>query len=180
MSLSITERVRRLRKDTLEIARDSLDHNIRVYRGLSDVAVQLTDVIKQSDITEASAAVIQPVSIPPETSPPTEPRGDEYESEAVDPPTPASERISISARYGGVTHKALLDTSRISDGGRGKCVWLRGEWMTASGAAGNITRSQVNGWQNFWRYKRNDGSEGSIAEIRDQQVQSGQENDVPW
>ena len=179
---TVTERVRKLRDDALDIARDSLDHDIRVFKGLSDVAVQLTDLIRQSSITEPAIAVGRPASTPPETSPLTESMGGEYGFELVDQSTSAPERIPISAKYRGVTHKALLDTSRISDDGRGKgkCVWFRSEWMTASGSARSITHNAVNGWNNFWRYKRDDDSEGPIAEIRDQQMQPDQEDDVPW
>ena len=48
MTDSIIERIQRLRKDTLEIAKDSLDYDLRAYRVLSDVAVRLTDIIKQN------------------------------------------------------------------------------------------------------------------------------------
>ena len=178
---SITERIRRLRKDALEIAENSLDHHdVRVYRGLSDVAVRLTDLIQQSDITESPATVSQPTYTPPETTTLTESEGDSYESEAIGQPTHASQRITISARYGRVTHKALLDISRISGGGRGKCVWYKGEWMTTSGAAGRITGNAINGWQNFWRYKRDNGLEGPVSEIRDALLRSDHQDDVPW
>ena len=158
MTDNITERVRVLRQDTLEIARDSLDHDIRVYRLLSDVAVRLTDIIQQNGATESPVMVSQTASIAPET-----------------PTTTKDERVSsrtipISARYKGVTYQAQLDASRISGAGRGKCVYFQGQWMTVSGAAGRLTSNAVNGWLNFWRYRRDSDVEAPIAEIRDRQL----------
>ena len=172
MTNSITERVRTLRKDTLEIAEDSLDHDIRVYQGLSDVAVRLTDLIQQSEVTESLALVNQPGSIPPETPMTTRAERVGYESGPASQLTHSSRTIPIYARYGGVTYQAQLDTSRISGGGRGKCVYFEDQWMTTSGAAGRVTSNAVNGWLNFWRYNRDNGSEAPIAEIRDRQLRS--------
>ena len=74
----------------------------------------------------------------------------------------------------GVMHEAELDTRRISSGGQGPCVRFRGEWVTASKAANSITGTQVNGWQNFWRYHRPNGTVGPIQELREKELTNRQ------
>ena len=152
MTDSIIERIQRLRKDTLEIAKDSLDYDLRAYRVLSDVAVRLTDIIKQNSTTESVTAVSQPNPIAYEPS-------KTIMHERVSPGT-----IGIKAKYKGVTYQALLDPSRINSGLE-ECIYFEGDWRTASGSAMRVATSNVNGW-NFWRYKRDDGSEGRLSEIR--------------
>ena len=73
--------------------------------------------------------------------------------------------LPIFKRYKGVRYDAQLDRSKIN-GGRGECVLFRGRWQTVSGAATAITNNQVNGWRNFWKYQRADGTIASIEELR--------------
>ena len=152
MTDNITERIRRLRKDTMEIAQDSLDHDLRAYHVLTDVAIRLTDIIKQSGVTESTVIKGRPSSLASEADAIT---GDESVS---------SRTTVIYARYKGVYYQAQLDSYRISIGVE-ECVYYEGDWRTASGAAMRVARSNVNGW-NFWRYKRDNGSEGRIAELK--------------
>ena len=158
--IGLTERIQRLRQDTLDIARDSLDHDIRAYRVLSHVAVRLTDIIQQNGTSESPVSADGLVPKSPDA--------------AV---TALNERISSStipiyARYRGVTHHAKLDPSRISSTGRGDCVLFEGQWMSVSGSVREITSTSVNGWVQFWRYRRDNGVEAQIDEIRKRQLRS--------
>ena len=172
---SIVKRIRELREQTLETAAESLRANDeRIYRGLSDVAVRLTALIPSTDVDSHATTVKRPAPV----STLTIREGDKSEYESMNQPVSASPTIPIFARRGGVTYEAELDTSRISSGGRGACVRYESQWMTTSKAAGRITGNAVNGWQNFWRYERSDGSNGPIQELRDRQQRS--EVDVPW
>lgn len=171
---SIVKRIRGLRDQTLETAAESLRANDeRRYRGLSDIAVRLTALIPVSDLPDDTVAADRPIPAPPSVI--QERVESEYESVLRPMSTSTTE---IFAKRRGVTYKAELDTSRISSGGRGECVLYQGQWMTASGAAGEITGTAVNGWQNFWRFRRQDGSEGPIQELRDRQQRT--DADVPW
>ena len=171
----VVERIRELREQILETAAESLRLNDeRMYRGLSEVAVRLTALIPPSEVVSQATAMNQPT---PALAPtPNESGEAEFDSEShlVSPPS----NIRIFARRRGVTYEAELDTTRISGGGRGECVLYEGQWMTTSRAAGKITGTAVNGWQNFWRYERSDGSNGSIQELRDRQLHS--EDELPW
>ena len=87
-------------------------------------------------------------------------------------PVDPSLETPIFKVYYGVRYEALLDHLRIRPEatGDGKCVQYDGDWYTASGAARMIVQSyskSVNGWKQFWRYTRSDGSCGPIEEIRD-------------
>ncbi len=170
---NVIERIRNIRKQVLSVAEESLDANDEnTYRGLSEVALQLTSLIPLDNDSTAKSATDQLVS----ASPVAVRERTEARYEAVSQKLDAT---SISVVYGGLRHRAELDTTRISSGGRGKCVQYEGEWMTASGAAGLITGGAVNGWR-FWQYRRANGTEGPIQEIRDRYLQSDEYDDVPW
>lgn len=160
----IVRRIRDIREQILETAAESLRANDeRRYRELSDVAVRLTALIPSSDLPEDTVAVNRLI---PASAPTIHERVEsEYES------------VEIFARHGRTPYTAELDPSRISAGGRGRCVLFEGQWMTTSGAAGSITGTAVNGWK-FWSYLRSDKSKGPIQELRDRQRRS--EEDVPW
>ena len=173
----LTKRIRDLRERVLDTAAESLRANDeRKYRGLSDVAVRLTALIPSDDAANQTTAVNQPA--PESALTVREKAKAEYES--VSQPVSASQTIPIFARRRGVTYEAELDTSRISDGGRGACVWYEGQWMTTSKAADRITGTAVNGWRNFWRYERSDGSKGPIQELRNRQSHSNDADSVSW
>ena len=158
MNNTIVERVMQLRKDALQIAQDSLDHDIRVYRVLSDVAVRLTDIVQQNDTSELQMSGSQSASTVSKT-PIIADKG-------------SSRTIQIHGEHKGISYHALLDPSRISSSRRGRCVYFEGLWMTASAAAGRVTSTSVNGWKQFWRYNRDNGVEAPIHEIRELQLSS--------
>ena len=130
------KRFRGLRQDALDLASEYLDHDIRAYHALSDVAVRLTDFIQENGSTPSIVTDSRPTRL-----------------------------VKIYATCKGVPYEAQLDTSRISDTGRGDCVLFDGQYMSASAAAMKIASSQVNGWE-FWRYERDNGTEGRIKELR--------------
>ena len=72
--------------------------------------------------------------------------------------------LEIFVRYKGERYEAEYDAKRLN-GGRGRCVYFKSEWLTASLAARLITHTQVNGWR-FWKYLRTDGTAGAIEELR--------------
>lgn len=173
---SVIEQIRDIREQVLKTAAESLNVNDEnTYRGLSEVALKLTALIPLDNganvgsTTEqlASASHVPPVAVRERV---------EAKYEAV---SQQSDTTPISVMYGGRRHRAELDTMRISSRGRGKCVLYEGEWMTTSAAAGLITRGSNNGWR-FWQYRRANGSEGPIQEIRDRYLQSDEYDDVPW
>ncbi len=152
MTDSMLERMRILRDDALEIAKDSLDHDPRMFRVLNDVAERIRNAMHLNGTGVASVVVSQPTLSLPETA---------MRSTAE---ISSSQIISIYTIYNGVNYQAQLDLSRISRGVK-ECVYFEGDWRTPSGAAMRFTTSNVNGWI-FWRYKRDDGSEGRINEIK--------------
>ncbi len=162
MPSSIVERIQRLRADVLEIAKDSIDDNVRVFRGLSDVAVRLTDLI---DNGELPVTATQPLSALAETRTPPLAEKARHESESVIQPPNSRQIIPIYHNYKGVIYEAELDVSLISPYQQTKCVWFRGELMRPSQAAMRISVSSANGWL-FWRYRDN-GRELSINAIRE-------------
>ena len=171
----IEECIRDLRERVLETAAECLRlSDERRYRGLSEVAVRLTALIPPTnDVSQPNTANQLSASSAVNTD--DRGRSDlEYAGQHVS----TSPTLRIFTRRRGVIHEAVLDLSRISGGGRGECVLYGDQWMTTSRAAGKITGTAVNGWQNFWRYERSDGSTGPIQELRDQQLRS--EGDVPW
>lgn len=148
----ITVHIEELQRQIMQVASDSVEARDGRARDLFDIALRLRDLVPSPE-NQASSP-----------------------TEKISATT--SSTIQIFASYGGKPRKAELDTQRISSGGRGKCVLFQGQWMTASGAAGEITGTAVNGWQNFWRFRRQDGSEGPIQELRDRRLRS--EVDVTW
>ena len=152
MSESMKERILQLRMDALDIARESLDHDVRIYRGLSDVAVRLTDIIQQNGATESPTMMGAPDHI-------VTGNGATIEDDSA-----LLQTIPIYRKYRGVRYQAQLDPSRIKNG-REDCIYFEGEWRTPSGSAMRFTRSNTNGWT-FWRYKRDNGEEAPIHEIR--------------
>ena len=173
---SVVEQIREIREQVLKVAAESLNVNDEnTYRGLSDVALKLTSLIPLDNGANVGSATEQlapashgvPVAVPERS---------ETIYEAV---SHRGEITPIFGVYGGRRHRAELDTTRISGGGRGKCVLYEGDWMTTSGAAGLITGGSVNGWR-FWQYRRANGSEGPIQEIRDRYLQSDEYDNVPW
>ncbi len=101
---------------------------------------------------------------------------------------PEDAPVPIFARYEGGLYEATLDRSRITESGRGSCVWFMDQWMSTSRAAETIGGVPANGWI-FWQYARPDGSEGTISEIRDkvlaatetiQDALDEEDADVPW
>ena len=140
----ITGHIEELQRQIMQVASDCVEARDGRARDLFDIALRLRELVPGP---EAQASSL---------------------TEKMSATT--SSTIQIFARYGGKTRKAELDTQRISSGGRGKCVLYQGQWMTTSGAAGEITGTAVNGWQNFWTYRRQDGSEGPIQELRDRRL----------
>jgi hypothetical protein len=76
------------------------------------------------------------------------------------------QRIRIFKRYKGQVYEAEIDQSRIQQDGRGKCVLLNGNWLSASGSVFQITHTAVDGWVNFWRYQTYAGDERPIDDFR--------------
>lgn len=132
----------KLKDQTWQVARESLDQGEpRIYRTLTEYAERLSRLITRfSESGTPESAQVTPI------------RGD-------------SSMIPIFARYKENRYEAQLDVARI-DQGRGKCVQLEGQWRTASGSANHITNTSVNGWRNFWRYTRNDGSIAPIEKLK--------------
>ena len=158
MNENIVERVLQLRKDALQIAQDSLDHDIRVYRVLSDVAVRLTEIVQQNGTSELQLSRDQSLSAVSATR--------------IIADEGSSWTIPIHGKHKGVSYHAQIDPSRISSTGQGRCVFFEGQWMTVSAAAGKVTSTSVNGWKQFWRYNRDNGVEAPIDEIRKLQLGS--------
>ncbi len=176
----LTKRIQDLREQVLDTAADCLRaSDERRYRGLSDVALRLTALIPQGDTVASRTAVSEGTSA--SHAVPLLDKSEDIRSgsEETSQTMPANNTTPIFARRGRVTYEAELDPSRISGGGRGPCVQYEGQWMTTSKAAGRITGTAVNGWQNFWKYTRDDQSEGPIQELRDRQLRSAEEN-IPW
>lgn len=126
------------RDGVLVLARAALDEGERLaYRSLTDVAEKLTGTANMlSPALSRTAVSGKPSNIPIFASP---------------------------RNHGLVT--AELSLARIQDGHR-TCIKLGDEWMTASRAASSIRGTNVNGWRDFWRYHRRDGSVGPIDELR--------------
>ena len=159
---SVIEQIRDIREQVLKVAAESLDVNDEnTYRGLSEVALKLTALIPLDNGANVGSATDQLTSAP-HVRPVAVRERVEAKYEAV---SQRSDITPISVVYGGRRHRAELDTTRISSGGRGKCVLYEGEWMTTSGAAGLVTGGSVNGWR-FWQYRRASGTEGPIQELR--------------
>ena len=150
---NLTDRIRRLRQDALVLASECLDNDIRAYHALSDVAVRLTEVIQENSGTPSIVTDSRSTSVALKTA---KSFGNEADSLRT---------IPIHAIYKGVTYKAQLDTSRIGGTGRGDCVLFDGQYMSPSAAAMNVASGQVNGWL-FWRYRRDNGVEARIKELR--------------
>lgn len=130
-----------LKDQTWQLARESLDQNENsAYRTLTEFAERLTRLLASLKDGKQTLNVV---------------------------PVPNTENpniIKIFARYLGTKYEAQLDVTRIN-GGRGDCIFLDGTWKTASGAAHQITHSQVNGWR-FWKYTKEDGSTKSIEVLK--------------
>ena len=75
-------------------------------------------------------------------------------------------QLPIFRRYKGQRYQAVLDRDRIGPHGRGKCILIDGNWLSASDSAQKITKTPVNGWVNFWRYLIRPGIERPIDDIR--------------
>lgn len=126
------------RDRVFDLARTALDEgHPAAYRSLTDLAEKLT---------RTANSVLQ---VPSTKEIPTGP--------SVIP-------IFSNPRNGNIV-EAELHLGRVRDG-RGACIQLDNKWLTTSGAAMSITGTNVNGWRNFWKYHRPDGSVGSIAELR--------------
>lgn len=94
-------------------------------------------------------------------------RGHHVDKGADGAATPVlGQRIRIFKLYKGQSYEAVIDPSRIQPDGRGKCVLLNGNWLSASGSVFQITHTAVDGWINFWRYRNNAGVERPIDDIR--------------
>jgi hypothetical protein len=134
----LQRRARTLRDQAWELARDSLDQGeVQLYGVLEELVRQLTGLIAPSSVGENGSSGSKSALVP------------------------------IHKRYNGVLHRAELDRSRIN-GRSGHCILLAGQWMTVSGAYQYATKrggSNQNGWL-FWRYLRDDGTEGQIDEFR--------------
>ena len=130
----------RLKEETWRLARMSLDEGqTRIYRSLVEMTERLASLGGKDGYTNSSHL-----------------DGVESESE--------SGLVSIFDRFKGDRHEARFNGNRVN-GGRGNCVFFRGQWLTASAAARLITNTQINGWR-FWRYLRGDGTMGVIEELR--------------
>ena len=173
---STIEQIRDIRERVLKVAAESLNVNDEnTYRGLSEVALKLTALIPLDN--GATARVVAEQS-PSASHCPSVVIRERAESK-YETTSRQSGITPIAVVHGGRRYRAELDTTRISSGGRGKCVLYEGEWMTTSGAAGHITGGSHNGWR-FWQYRRTNGIEGPIQEIRDQYLQSDEYDNVPW
>jgi hypothetical protein len=138
---NLRNKLTELKDQTWQLARESLDQDeASVYRTLTEFAERLTKLI--GSLQDAKQTV-DAISVPNKANPNT---------------------IPIFSRYLGTKYEAQLDVSRIN-GGRGQCVFLDRTWKTASGAAHQITHSQVNGWR-FWKYIKEDGSIEAIEELK--------------
>ena len=169
---SVVEQIQDIREKVLNTAAESLKANDEdTYRGLSEVALRLTALIPLDNEVDVRSVSNQ---LAPASRSAIRESVSEYEAVSQQ-----SNTTPISVVYGGRRHRAELDTTRISSGGRGKCVLYEGEWMTTSGAAGLVTGGSNNGWR-FWQYRRANGSEGPIQEVRDRYLQSDEYDDVPW
>ena len=173
---SLIEQIRDIREQVLKVAAESLNVNDEnTYRRLSEVALKLTSLIPLDNGANVGASTEQ--LAPASHGAPVAVR--ERSETTYEAASQRSDITPISVVYGGRRYRAELDTTRISSGGRGKCVLYEGDWMTTSGAAGLITGGSANGWR-FWQYRRANGSEGPIQEIRDRYLQSDEYDNVPW
>ena len=118
------------------------------YRLLAHFAEQLIGLLHQpvSAIAEQLAGLLrQPATGQPQASEHAE--------------------VLIFKVYKDTRYEAELDISRHNAQNR-DCVRYKGEWMTPTGAAKKINPTNVNGWTQFWKYMRNDGTVGIIGELR--------------
>ena len=184
---SITERIGEVRNEALNLAAESLRANDQSKsEALFDIAVRLQALISTDSVDDDHGTDVDQSTLASQSTPAST-RNQEvrHKSGTLSQHTLPSPLARIFAMRSGVRYEAELDTSRISGGGQGACVKFRDGWMTTSKAANSITGTQVNGWQNFWRYRRPDGTEGPIQELREQELRDRQRQlsggyDVSW
>ncbi|MXY20190.1 MAG: hypothetical protein F4Y49_02515 [Dehalococcoidia bacterium] len=167
----ITRRIEQMRNEALDLSAESLRANDQSRsETLFDIAKRIQALIPADNVDDDGTVVNQPPSTFQVTPSLTRNQEFKHRSGTLSHRTLASSPTPIFAMRSGVVYDAELDTSRISSGGQGACIKFRDEWMTASKAANSITGTQVNGWQNFWRYERPDGTKGPIQELREQEL----------
>lgn len=170
----IAEGIEELRNESLNLAATSLRANDQSRsEALFDIAVQLQALLPPDNVDDHNTTAVEQ-SAPISQATLTQNRNHEIRHK-LGTQEWRSDTYSITRIFAmreGVMHEAELDARRISNGGQGPCVRFRGEWMTTSKAANCITGTQVNGWQNFWRYHRPDGTVGPIHELREQELRS--------
>lgn len=173
--MTLHKRIAKVRNDVLNLAGESLRANDQIRsEALFDIAVRLQALIPLDDVDDHNATVVEEKSQPTSQVTPSQTKNEGmiYKTRTLRQRAMTSSFTRIFAMRKGETYEAELDTRRISSGGQGACVRFRGDWITASKAANSITGTQVNGWQNFWRYHRSDGTNGPIQELREQELRS--------
>ncbi len=160
----ILGRIRDLRNEVLEVARESINFGeVAMFNKLNEVAVIMTELSSsnggaklQPGMKEIGGKSIDRQSLAIRTS------------LGIDPTlrSSTSQIIPVFASYRGTRHEGELDTSRIRITGRGECIKFGGNWMTPGKATSLINTNRPSGWR-FWRYVRTDGTEGRIQEIRE-------------
>ena len=134
----------KLRDQTWQIARESLDHReTLIYRGLTDIAERLTNLIGPTD------------------------RG-------PTPASKNEELVPIYALYQGERYEAQLDTSRIHGGRGLCVLMEGSWWSTSGSAmhikrtsANPPNRPETAGWTDFWKYNdKSSNTEQPIDELR--------------
>lgn len=78
---------------------------------------------------------------------------------------PSEKRVSIFAKHKGKSFKAEIRPHLASVNFRNPCVIYEGKSYTPSGAAREVTGTNVNGWR-FWKYRVRGGGIASIETLR--------------